>query len=498
MEKELIKLTGIYKSFAGVQALQNVDFTIREGEVRCLAGENGSGKSTLIKVIAGFYEPDSGSIEINGKTFEKLTPKQAIREGVQIIYQDFAVFPNLTVAENIAITSEYNEGKALINWKSMRARASGIMQELGIDLDPDAILGRLSVADKQLVAICRALVQQAKLLIMDEPTTALTKKEVSSLFRLVLKLREKGIAILFVSHKLEEVFEIAETITILRNGKLVTEGAMRDFDADKFVYYMTGRTLEKGCFAGTEELGDELLCADRLSAKTLFEEVSFKLYSGEVLGITGLLGSGRTELAMSLFGLYPPTSGQIFIKGKEVKIDSPMAALKNKIAYVPEDRLTEGLFLLQSIQDNISVANIDNMCRKNGSIDEELVRADAEKWRDRLSIKLGKMEDAIGTLSGGNQQKVVLAKWLETNPDVLILNGPTVGVDIGAKYDLHARIREIVKDRTTAVIVISDDVLEVIQNCNRIIVVKKGRITDELSNEGLDEATLVSVVTSRS
>ena len=197
-----------------MQALQNVDFTIREGEVRCLAGENGSGKSTLIKVIAGFYEPDSGSIEINGKTFEKLTPKQAIREGVQIIYQDFAVFPNLTVAENIAITSEYNEGKALINWKSMRARASGIMQELGIDLDPDAILGRLSVADKQLVAICRALVQQAKLLIMDEPTTALTKKEVSSLFRLVLKLREKGIAILFVSHKLEEVFEIAETITL--------------------------------------------------------------------------------------------------------------------------------------------------------------------------------------------------------------------------------------------------------------------------------------------
>ena len=193
MEKELIKLTGIYKSFAGVQALQNVDFTIREGEVRCLAGENGSGKSTLIKVIAGFYEPDSGSIEINGKTFERLTPKQAIREGVQIIYQDFAVFPNLTVAENIAITSEYNEGKALINWKSMRARASGIMQELGIDLDPDAILGRLSVADKQLVAICRALVQQAKLLIMDEPTTALTKKEVSSLFRLVLKLREKAL-----------------------------------------------------------------------------------------------------------------------------------------------------------------------------------------------------------------------------------------------------------------------------------------------------------------
>lgn len=489
MEKELIKLTGIYKSFAGVQALQNVDFTIREGEVRCLAGENGSGKSTLIKVIAGFYEPDSGSIEINGKTFEKLTPKQAIREGVQIIYQDFAVFPNLTVAENIAITSEYNEGKALINWKSMRARASGIMQELGIDLDPDAILGRLSVADKQLVAICRALVQQAKLLIMDEPTTALTKKEVSSLFRLVLKLREKGIAILFVSHKLEEVFEIAETITILRNGKLVTEGAMRDFDADKFVYYMTGRTLEKGCFAGTEELGDELLCADRLSAKTLFEEVSFKLYSGEVLGITGLLGSGRSELAKALFGMVPLSGGEIRIADQPVRLCTVRDAIRSGISYVPEDRLTEGLFLPHSISRNIAVGAFHKFFNRAGFLRQKKLDETVRHWIDELKIVTPSGELPAQALSGGNQQKVVIAKWLENDPKILILNSPTVGVDIGSKADIHACARKLAR-QGMGVIIISDDISEIMQNCSRVLVMKKGRIVSEHKVSQLTEAEL--------
>ena len=466
MEKELIKLTGIYKSFAGVQALQNVDFTIREGEVRCLAGENGSGKSTLIKVIAGFYEPDSGSIEINGKTFERLTPKQAIREGVQIIYQDFAVFPNLTVAENIAITSEYNEGKALINWKSMRARA-----------------------DKQLVAICRALVQQAKLLIMDEPTTALTKKEVSSLFRLVLKLREKGIAILFVSHKLEEVFEIAETITILRNGKLVTEGAMRDFDADKFVYYMTGRTLEKGCFAGTEELGDELLCADRLSAKTLFEEVSFKLYSGEVLGITGLLGSGRSELAKALFGMVPLSGGEIRIAGQPVRLCTVRDAIRSGISYVPEDRLTEGLFLPHSISRNIAVGAFHKFFNRAGFLRQKKLDETVRHWIDELKIVTPSGELPAQALSGGNQQKVVIAKWLENDPKILILNSPTVGVDIGSKADIHACARKLAR-QGMGVIIISDDISEIMQNCSRVLVMKKGRIVSEHKVSQLTEAEL--------
>lgn len=485
MEKELIKLTGIYKSFAGVQALQNVDFTIREGEVRCLAGENGSGKSTLIKVIAGFYEPDSGSIEINGKTFEKLTPKQAIREGVQIIYQDFAVFPNLTVAENIAITSEYNEGKALINWKSMRARASGIMQELGIDLDPDAILGRLSVADKQLVAICRALVQQAKLLIMDEPTTALTKKEVSSLFRLVLKLREKGIAILFVSHKLEEVFEIAETITILRNGKLVTEGAMRDFDADKFVYYMTGRTLEKGRFAGTEELGDELLCADRLSAKTLFEEVSFKLYSGEVLGITGLLGSGRSELAKALFGMVPLSGGEIRIAGQPVRLCTVRDAIRSGISYVPEDRLTEGLFLPHSISRNIAVGAFHKFFNRAGFLRQKKLDETVRHWIDELKIVTPSGELPAQALSGGNQQKVVIAKWLVRNCDILIFDEPTRGIDVGAKSEIYHLMNELVA-AGKSIIMISSEMTEILRMSDRIIVMCEGRVTGEI---GIEEAT---------
>lgn len=500
MSDTILKVTNVTKRFGGVCALDNVNLELKKGEIHCLVGGNGSGKSTLIKIISGFYKPDGGTVEIDGiRHTQKYSTMDAIAAGVQVIYQDMSVFPNLTVAENIALTINKSENKKLVNWKQVDEVAQQAFDKIGVQMPLHELLEDMSVADKQIVAIARAILYDAKLLIMDEPTTALTRKEIDKLFEIVRNLQAQGVSILFVSHKLDEVFEIATRFTVLRNGQNIITDETSNATREKMTYYISGRTIEGENFRADIREGDTPLFEVKdLCLENGFENISFKVMPGEILGITGLLGSGRTELAMSLFGLYPPTSGQIFIKGKEVKIDSPMAALKNKIAYVPEDRLTEGLFLLQSIQDNISVANIDNMCRKNGSIDEDLVRADAEKWRDRLSIKLGKMEDAIGTLSGGNQQKVVLAKWLETNPDVLILNGPTVGVDIGAKYDLHARIREIVKDRTTAVIVISDDVLEVIQNCNRIIVVKKGRITDELSNEGLDEATLVSVVTSRS
>lgn len=489
MEKELIKLTGIYKSFAGVKALKNVDFTMREGEIRCLAGENGSGKSTLIKIIAGFYEPDGGSIEISGRRFEKLNPKQAIHEGVQIIYQDFAIFPNLTVAENIAITSEYNEGRTFVNRRRIRACAEGIMGELGIDLDPDAILGRLSVADKQLTAICRALVQKAKLLIMDEPTTALTKKEVASLFRLVRTLREKGIAILFVSHKLEEVFEIADTITILRNGNLVIEGPMKEFDTEKFVYHMTGRSLEKSRFAGTEKLGGELLSVDRISAKTLFEDISFKLYAGEVLGITGLLGSGRSELAKALFGMVPLSAGEIRIEGEAVRLNTVRDAIRSGISYVPEDRLTEGLFLPHTISDNIMIVSARKFFDPLGFLQRDKLRQTVQRWIEELKIVTPSGSLPVQALSGGNQQKVVIAKWLENAPKILILNSPTVGVDIGAKADIHACARALAC-RGMGVMIISDDISEVMQNCSRVLVMKKGRIVSEHSVLDLTEAQL--------
>jgi len=488
-----------YSVIGGVCALDKVNLEIKKGEIHCLVGGNGSGKSTLIKIISGFYKPDGGSVEVDGqRRGQKYSTMDAIAAGVQVIYQDMSVFPNLTVAENIALTVNKSARKKFVNWKEVDEIARRAFEKIGVDLPLHDLLEDLSVADKQIVAIARAILYDAKLLIMDEPTTALTRKEIDKLFEIVRGLQAQGVSVLFVSHKLDEVFEIATRFTVLRNGQNIITDETQNATREKMTYYISGRQIEGEIFkADIREEDTPLFEVRNLCLKNGFENISFKVMPGEILGITGLLGSGRTELAMALFGLYPVTSGQIFIKGREVKIDSPMSALRNKIAYVPEDRLTEGLFLLQSIRDNISVANIDNMLTKGGSIDEEAVKSDADKWRELLSIKLGKMEDAIGTLSGGNQQKVVLAKWMETQPDVLILNGPTVGVDIGAKYDLHARVREIVADRSTAVIVISDDVLEVIQNCNRIMVVKKGRITNELSNEGLDEASLVSVLTSK-
>ena len=498
MSDTILKVTDVTKRFGGVCALDNVNLELEKGEIHCLVGGNGSGKSTLIKIISGFYKPDGGTVQFDGVQRQRYNTMDAIASGVQVIYQDMSVFPNLTVAENIAITINKSQRKKFVNWTQVNKLAKEAFEKIGVDLPLHALLEELSVADKQIVAIARAIMNDAKLLIMDEPTTALTRKEIEKLFAIIKTLQGKGVTILFVSHKLDEVFEIADRFTVMRNGRHVITDTTENVNHEKMIYYISGRKLEGNSFLFDAEDDDTPLFEVKdLYLKDAFKDISFKVMPGEILGITGLLGSGRTELAMSLFGLYPADGGEIFIKGKPVTIKSPQDALKNKIAYVPEDRLTEGLFLLQSIKDNISIANIDNMKTDKGAIDEMRVDADAAKWQEALSIKLGNIDDPIGTLSGGNQQKVVLAKWLETAPDVLILNGPTVGVDIGAKFDLHEKIREIVKSNTTAVIIISDDILEVIQNCNRILVVKKGRITDERSNRDLDEDKLVSIVTSK-
>lgn len=491
MEKELIKLTGISKNFAGVKALENVDIIIHEGETRCLAGENGGGKSTLIKIMSGFYTPDKGSIEINGKKFSRLTPRQAIQEGIQIIYQDFAVFPNLSVAENIAITSEYNEGRKLVHWKSIREKAKKTMSLIGIDIDPDALLEELSVADRQLVAICRALLQEAKLLIMDEPTTALTKKEVNSLFRLVRELQVRGIAILFVSHKLEEVFEIAEELTILRNGKKVIEGSMKDFDSDKFIYYMTGRKIEQTAFGKPEKTGRRLLKAEKIGIKSVFKNVSFDLYEGEIIGITGLLGSGRSELAKAIFGLEKLTEGNLYVGEEKVKLGSVPDAISRGIAYVPEDRLTEGLFMPHSITKNIISASIDHMLDRLGFVNQKHITKKVDEWIEELKVVTPSQTLPVQSLSGGNQQKVVLAKWLAMNPRILVLNCPTVGVDIGAKTDIHLYTRQLAK-RGLGIIIISDDISEVLNNCSRIFIMKKGYIVGEYDVNELDGETLSS------
>ena len=494
-EEYVLRATDIIKSFAGVKALQGVHLEIKKGEIHCLAGENGCGKSTLIKIISGVYSLGSGKVEFNGvDQTHQLSPLNAIMNGIQVIYQDFSIFPNLSVMENLAYNSELMQRRKFVNWKRFRRIAEEAVSKINFNVDLDAKVGTLPVADKQLVAISRALINNAKLIIMDEPTTALTKKEVEALFRIIKDLQKQGIAILFVSHKLDEVFEISERFTILRNGQNVKDGDTSELDSDKFTYYMTGRHFENKHF--TAEIKEEkpILEVRNLSREGEYENVTFDLRKGEILGITGLLGSGRTELALSLFGLNKPTSGQILMNGKEIRLDSVQDAMRNKSGYVPEDRLTEGLFLDQSIGRNIVISEMDHFSSKLGIINEEKRDADISKWVSELKIKVADPNLPASTLSGGNQQRIVLAKWLATNPEVLILNGPTVGVDIGSKHDMHAILHELAKNGL-GIIIISDDLPEVITNCSRVLIMRGGKITGEVDPLQTTESDLTKQVT---
>jgi simple sugar transport system ATP-binding protein len=495
MSEVFLKVTNINKAFSGVQALKNVNLTINKGEVCCLAGENGSGKSTLIKIIAGAYKPDNGEIEINGRKYSSVLPKDTIREGIQIIYQDFSIFPNLTAAENIALNSALAENKKMVNWKSVYETAKKAIEMINVDIDLDARVVDLSVADKQLIAISRALLQNAKLIIMDEPTTALTKKEIDSLFTVIDGLRKQGISILFVSHKIEEVFALAEKITILRNGENVISDDVKNFDRAKFIYYMTGRELNESYYEAQNTSKEPIMKVEGIGKKGCFADISFELHSGEILGITGLLGSGRTELALALFGKEAVDTGKIYMEGKELRLKNIKTAIKHGIGYVPEDRLTEGLFLTQSIARNTVASVIDRMKGKALFLSKPKMKDIISHWVSDLKIKTANVENPVQTLSGGNQQRVVLAKWLATQPKVLILNGPTVGVDIGSKNDIHDILRRL-SDSGMAIVIISDDIPEVLNNCNRILIMRRGRIVGEFGGKSLTEDLLTQKLTS--
>ena len=486
--ENILSVKGIKKSFGGVHALKGVDLTIKKGETHCLAGENGCGKSTIIKVISGFYKPDAGSIEVNGIVHPHMTPSDAIKAGIQVIYQDFSLFPNLSVMENLAFNQVLANNEKFVNKKRFRTIAEEAIQKINFNVDLDARVEQLPVADKQLIAISRALVHDAKFIIMDEPTTALTSKEVNRLFDIIAELKSKGITILFVSHKLDEVFEISDSITVLRSGENVISCPASDMTEDKFTYYMTGRHFENESPTLPKETSKEVILeAQNLSAKG-FEDVSFQLHKGEILGVTGQLGSGRTELSLSLFGLNRPVSGKIIMEGQEVNLNSVQEAQKLKIALVPEDRLTEGLFIPQSITDNITVTRLNSLSNM-GVLNKGRLMNEANTWVEKLEIATQNPANAAGTLSGGNQQKVVLAKWLSDNPKILILNGPTVGVDIGAKYDIHKLLKQLAM-QGMSIIVVSDDTAEVVSLCDRAIVMQGGKMTGALEKEDLNTVNL--------
>lgn len=492
MSENIIKITQVKKYFGGVKALDGVDLVIKKGEVHCLAGENGCGKSTIINVISGFYTPDSGTIEIDGKEYTKLTTQQAIEAGVQVIYQDLSVFSNLTVRENLAITMEKSSGRKFISKKRYDEIARRALATIDFQVDLDEYVENLTVADKQLIAISRALLNDAKLIIMDEPTTAITQKEVKNLFKVIRNLQERGIAVLFVSHKLDEVFEIADHFTIFRSGHNVYSGPTKDLTQASFTQYMTGRDIEEESFEYHEkEDARVVLEIKNLSLKNGFKDCSLSLREGEILGITGLLGSGRTELAETIFGIHKADSGEILLDGQKVQIENVQDAMKKGIGYVPPERNVMGLFMDQSISDNISVTRWDKH-QKGLFMDQSSIDDSVNHWVDELSIKIGDAKDTMRTLSGGNAQKCVLAKWLSLDLKVLILNGPTVGVDIGAKYDIYNLTKKLAENGL-AVIIISDDIREVLLNCNRVLIMRKGHFAGELQTKDVDEKTLAGL-----
>lgn len=484
----LVEMTGVTKHYAGVTALEGVDFTVQPGEAVCLAGENGSGKSTLIKILSGVEQPSGGTVRIGGQKMTHLTPRRAAAAGVMVIFQDFSLFPNLSVAENIAFARELGTRQRLFSRRAARATAGEVLGRIGVDIPLDARVETLPVAHKQLVAIARALACAARLIVMDEPTTALTEREVRTLLGIIRRLKDQGVAVVFVSHKLAEVLEVSEHVVVLRNGRKVAEAKAERFDAASLTRHMTGRDVADTSTGSYDGSGETLLEVEKLDKPGAFRDVSFRLRRGEVLGITGLLGSGRTSLAKALFGLVAPDSGRIAVDGQTVPLGDPIAAAAARIGYVPEDRLTEGLFLAQSILRNVTVGRL-NAHERAGFLDMRALIDEATDWLTRLSVKTPSIGAPVQALSGGNQQRVVLARWLARAPQVLVLNGPTVGVDVGSKADIHGIIREL-GARGLGVVVISDDLPELLATCHRILVMKAGAMVEEIAGGAITEADL--------
>ena len=473
-----LRLKNVSKTFPGVNALSGVGFDVRRGEVHALIGENGAGKSTLIKVLTGVYQPDPGAvIEIEGRRAENMTALDAMRQGIIAIYQDFSLFPTLSVKENIAFSEQIEKRNRLADWRGMEKTAREALQSLGVSIDLRARANTLSTARQQLVAIARALVYDAKLLIMDEPTSALSSGEVEALFKIVRTLRDRGMAIIFISHKLDELFHIADRMTVLRDGKLIGTAPTGEMNRQKLISMMVGREISEERLSGMGA-GDVVLEVKNISKAGNYQNVSFQLRRGEVLGITGLVGAGRTETVLSLFGLNQPDSGEIFLEGKKILPKSPAEAKKLGIAFVPESRQTEGLVLQQDAESNLTLPILGSFAGRLGLVDFKKRRKRALELISKLGVRPAYPQMQALKFSGGNQQKIVVAKWLATNPKVLIVDEPTNGIDVGAKSEIHKLLRSLA-DSGIAVIMVSSELPEIFAISDRILVMRRGRVTGE-------------------
>lgn len=479
-DSSALRFAHVSKIFGGVRALDDVSFDVGRGEVHCLAGENGCGKSTLIKIITGVYTPEPGAeMEYFGAPATSISPNAARAAGIAVIWQDLALFGEMTVGENIAFETMVGTAPRLVSYKSLAEKATSALAKLGVTLDLEARLNTLPIAQRQLVAIARALVSDARLIFMDEPTASLTQAETDRLLQVVRTLSGSGVAVVFVSHRLAEVLEISSRVTVLRDGKLVGVFPTLGMTQSRLTELMTGKTFDKVVAAKDTQSNPAVLTVDHLSRHGEYEDINLVLRAGEITGLTGLIGAGRTELAHTLFGMTRADGGSITLNGKTLDLHSNRDAIALGISYVSEDRLALGLIQPQSIADNTVIAVLPAISGANGLISRPEKARVVETGIRNLAVKIGKPEDAVSTLSGGNQQRVVLAKWLATKPKVLILDCPTVGVDVGAREGIYNIVRGLA-EQGLAILMISDEVTEVYFNADRILHMAGGKIVAEL------------------
>ena len=490
MNEVIVSMNNISKSFPGVKALDHVKFELRSGEVMALLGENGAGKSTLMKILSGVYTRDEGTMEIFGKSYDDLTPKQAQEAGVAIIHQELNMCRHLTVTENMFLGREVKGGLSLNNAK-MRKEAKRVLDDLRIDISPDQIVGDLPVSKQQMVEIAKALSIDARILIMDEPTSSLTAKEIDDLFRIIRKLRDEGRGIVYISHRLEELSHIVDRVTIMRDGQYITDGNFKDMDMDYIIKNMVGREIKEKFPRVECRKGKKIFEVKNLNAGKMVRDINFSLYEGEIVGFAGLMGAGRTELMMAVFGAAKLEEGEIEIGGVPVRIQSPKDAIRQKIALVTEDRKRYGLNLTASVEDN-AVSVIESSLSKFGFYRRKLGRKAAEEMISRMNTKVTGMDQIVGSLSGGNMQKVVLSKWLLNDPDIIIFDEPTRGIDVGAKAEIYKIIEELAC-KGKGIIIISSEMPELIGLSQRIIVLHEGEQTGELRGKEMTQENIMTL-----
>lgn len=487
----LLEMQNISKSFPGVKALQNVNLKAYGGEVMALLGENGAGKSTLMKILSGVYTKDEGKVFIEGKEANVTGIKDAEALGVSIIHQELSLLPNLTIYENIFLGNEkYNGIFRKLDKKYMIEKSRELLSRIGFTTDPSTMTSDLTVGEMQMIEIIKAVSKDSKIIIMDEPTTALTDVETEKLFEVIEKLRSEGIAVIYISHRMDEIFAICNRVTVLRDGQYVGEAMVKDVDKDSLIAMMVGRKLEEQFPYREEKKGNVVLKVENLSYKNKVKDVSFEVKAGEIVGFAGLMGSGRTETAKTIFGEYRKTSGEVYINGEKVNINSPKDAITHGIAYLSEDRKKEGLVLNMTVGTNMTLSNLKKYENTFKRIDTKEELKEIKEYIEKLSVKTPSHAQMMKNLSGGNQQKAIIAKWIMLSPNLLIVDEPTKGIDVGAKKEIYEVLNEL-KKQGKAIIMISSDMAEILGVSDRVIVMNEGKVTGELSRSDATQESIM-------